>query len=54
MQHISNRNIIVASQVVVDVRYLAMFSLNNLRTYALLIRYLIVCPPDSGSLETGI
>ena len=32
--------------------HLAVCSLNNLKTYTLLIRYLVVFPPESGSLET--
>ena len=34
--------------------HLAMWSLNNLRTYTLILRYLAVCSSKSGSLETGI
>ena len=34
--------------------HLPVCSLNNLRIYTLLIRYLTVCPLESGSLETGI
>ena len=33
---------------------LAECSLNNLRSYTLLIRYLNVHSPESGSLETGL
>ena len=34
--------------------HLVVCSPNNLRTYTLLIKYLTVCPPESGSLETEI